>query len=40
VATADEELLQRADERFRALGLDWHAAQTEQLRRLRNVAAG
>jgi hypothetical protein len=40
VATADEELLQRADERFRALGLDWHAAQTEQLRRWRNVAAG
>jgi tetratricopeptide (TPR) repeat protein len=30
-----KELLVRADERFRALGLEWHAAQTEQLLSLR-----
>jgi len=28
------------DARFRELGLDWHAAQTEQLRRLRKLALG
>ena len=27
----DDALLAKADERFHALGLDWHAAQTEQL---------
>jgi hypothetical protein len=27
----DDELLATADERFRALGLGWHAAQTERL---------
>jgi class 3 adenylate cyclase/tetratricopeptide (TPR) repeat protein len=27
----DDELLERAQERFAALGLDWHAAQTERL---------
>jgi hypothetical protein len=30
-ARRDDELLQRADERFRELGLDWHAGQTEPL---------
>jgi len=30
-ARGDDELLQRADERFRELGLDWHAAQSERL---------
>jgi class 3 adenylate cyclase len=31
VARADDELLARADELFAALGLAWHAAQTERL---------
>jgi hypothetical protein len=31
VARDDDDLLARADERFAALGLDWHAAQTERL---------
>jgi len=35
----DEPLLTQADERFRALGLDWHADQTEALIRFRNSAA-
>jgi hypothetical protein len=30
-ARGDDALLANADERFRALGLDWHAAQTERL---------
>jgi class 3 adenylate cyclase len=30
-ARGDDELLARADERFRALGLEWHRAQTERL---------
>jgi hypothetical protein len=30
----------QADERFRALRLDWHANQTEALIRFRNSAAG
>jgi hypothetical protein len=37
---ADELLVAAADERFRALDLDWHAAQTETLARFRNSAAG
>jgi hypothetical protein len=28
----DDELVAQADERFRALKLDWHAAQTPHLR--------
>ena len=36
----DDGLLAQADERFRALGLDWHADQTEALIRFRNTAAG
>ncbi len=36
----DEDLLARADSLFRALGLDWYAGQTAELRRLRKVAAG
>jgi hypothetical protein len=36
----DEELLARADALFRGLGLDWHAGQTDELRRLRKVAVG
>ena len=35
----DDGLLTQADERFRALGLDWHADQTETLIRFRNNAA-
>ena len=31
VVRRDDGLIARADERFRALGLDWHAAQTERL---------
>jgi class 3 adenylate cyclase len=30
-ARRDDDLLARADERFRTLGLDWHRAQTERL---------
>ncbi|OLD98231.1 MAG: hypothetical protein AUG91_09530 [Actinobacteria bacterium 13_1_20CM_4_69_9] len=40
MTTGDDELLRRADERFRALGLVWHADQTEPLRRLRKLALG
>ena len=29
IVRADDGLLARADERFRALGLDWHADQTD-----------
>ena len=35
LARNDERLIAQADERFRALHLDWHAAQTEALIRLR-----
>jgi class 3 adenylate cyclase len=35
-ARNDRHLIAEADERFRALGLDWHAAQTEALVRFRN----
>jgi class 3 adenylate cyclase len=38
VVREDEELLARAAERFRALGLDWYAGQTDTLRRLRELA--
>jgi class 3 adenylate cyclase len=31
IARADDDLLARADERFAALGLEWHRAQTERL---------
>jgi len=31
IVRRDDALVARADERFRALGLDWHAAQTERL---------
>jgi hypothetical protein len=27
----DDDLLEKADERFAALGLEWHRAQTERL---------
>jgi tetratricopeptide (TPR) repeat protein len=40
VVRADETLLAQADERFRGLGLDWHADQTDVLIRFRNAAAG
>jgi hypothetical protein len=40
VVRADETLLAEADKRFRFLGLDWHADQTEALIRFRNTAAG
>jgi hypothetical protein len=39
LARKDERLIARADKRFRALGLDWHAGQIETLTRLRNRAA-
>jgi ABC-type taurine transport system substrate-binding protein len=31
IVRGDDRLLQQADERFRALGLEWHRAQTERL---------
>ena len=39
IVRGDDGLLTQADERFRALGLDWHADQTEALIRFRNSAA-
>jgi hypothetical protein len=36
----DEDLIAQSGERFRALGLGWHAGQTETLIRFRNSAAG
>jgi class 3 adenylate cyclase len=35
-ARSDQQLIAQADERFRALGLGWHAAQTEVLAGFRN----
>ncbi len=40
IVREDEDLLARADEGFRALKLDWHARQTDELRRFRKLAAG
>jgi hypothetical protein len=40
LARADQQLVAEADEQFRALGLHWHADQTETLTRFRNSAAG
>jgi hypothetical protein len=40
IVREDDGLVARADERFRALGLGWHADQTEALIRFRNSAAG
>jgi hypothetical protein len=37
LARNDDRLIAQADERFRALHLDWHAAQTEALARLRGA---
>jgi hypothetical protein len=34
IVRGDEELLARADERFAAMGLEWHRAQTESLLRV------
>ena len=39
IVRGDEALLRRADDRFGALGLPWHAGQTETLRRLRRAVA-
>lgn len=39
IVREDETLLRRSQERFSALGLAWHAGQTDTLRRLRAVAA-
>jgi len=36
----DETLLVQANERLRALGLDWHGDQTDSVIRFRNTAAG
>ena len=38
IVRGDDGLLSQADERFRALGLDWHADQTDSLVRLRTEA--
>lgn len=40
VTRGDDRLIAQADDRFRALGLDWHAGQTEALIRFRNTAFG
>jgi hypothetical protein len=40
VVDEDEALLDRADELFRGLGIDWYVGQTESLRRLRRRAVG
>ena len=40
VVDEDEALLDRADELFRGLGIDWYAGQTESLRRLRSRVGG
>jgi hypothetical protein len=40
VVREDEVLLGRADDAFRAMRLDWHAAQTGSLRALRKRALG
>ena len=40
IVRSDEALIAQADERFRALRLDWHADQTESLVRFRSLAAG
>ena len=40
IVQEDETLLIQANERFRALGLDWHGDQTDSLIRFRNTAAG
>jgi hypothetical protein len=39
IVQEDEKLLARADERFRAFQLDWHADQTDGLIRFRGSAA-
>ena len=39
IVRADEALLQEGQERFDALGLTWHAEQTDMLRRLRQTAS-
>jgi hypothetical protein len=40
LARSDDTLLSHADERFRALALDWHAGQTAHLAELRKKAFG
>jgi hypothetical protein len=39
LARGDDRLIAQADERFRGLHLDWHAAQTEAFGRLRAAFA-
>jgi hypothetical protein len=34
IVRGDDELIERADERFAALGLEWHRTQTEALQRV------
>jgi len=34
----DDELVEKANDRFRALQLDWHAIQTDALKRLRKLS--
>ena len=40
IVQEDETLLVQANERLRALGLDWHGDQTDSVIRFRNTAAG
>jgi hypothetical protein len=40
IVRRDDRLLTQSDGRFRELGLDWHADQTEALIRLRNTVVG
>ena len=40
IVRGDDALVARADERFRALKLDWHANETDRLLRFRSLAAG
>ena len=40
IVRGDDALVAQADERFRALKLDWHANETDRLLRFRSLAAG
>jgi hypothetical protein len=40
IVRGDDELIAQADDRFRALKLDWHADQTAQLLRFRRASGG
>jgi hypothetical protein len=40
ISQDDDDLVARADSLFRELQLDWHAEQTDTLRRFRELVAG